>query len=530
MSAWRIAGLIAMLAAGPAAGSEIILFDDANCAGTYRVLIESEADLDRVEFGNAAASVRVVAGTWTLFRDDNFQSNNGPPVTLPAGDCVNLGVGPTAQFPPELMDSVQLTAAAPGPGSAIVLYDGTNLSPPYRVLTSNTPDLDAMQFDNRISSFQVVSGLWRIFRDDGFQSNNGPPIEVGVGVYANIEDLGFPSDRASSVLRMNVASDPQLPPPVVTVDCPPGSATNGAVCVSCVELGQVVAASGGACECPADQRTIGGRVVDGIPIGLCQRELVVTPPQDPTSPTGCPAGEVMAGSLQTGGGCVPCPENSAPNPDRTSCQCNSGYMRVGYAYYGLPECAVCDYGSIYDAASGTCVCPAGMVQASTDGSGMPMCVRPSNRPVLVEHVVDGWDAYQTARRHRFAFTTEVLGIPVPPVCVIGIQAYDGLFSIEFRSSPGGGHCTAMLFDDRALREPWELVSWTLAPLPEAEPICSSYIIGAVQEHSDRPQSATLRVDMHHSPPASFLPNLCVVVIGSLTLRGPADADPLDAFR
>ena len=62
---WMMAVLatLAGLASGSAQASEVVLYDNANCQPPYRVLVASEPDLDRTEFGNEVASVQVVAGT-----------------------------------------------------------------------------------------------------------------------------------------------------------------------------------------------------------------------------------------------------------------------------------------------------------------------------------------------------------------------------------------------------------------------------------------------------------------------------------
>ncbi|MCB9947231.1 MAG: hypothetical protein H6842_05300 [Rhodospirillaceae bacterium] len=501
-----IVSSILLLAGSPAWASEVVLYDAPGCAGPYRVLVDSEADLDRVDFGNAAASVRVVAGTWTFFRDDGFQSNNGPPVTLGPGDCVTLGAGPAAQFPPELMDSVQLTTPAPGPGSVIVLYDGPGLAPPYRVLTGNTPDLDQVAFDNRIGSFQVVSGLWRIFRDDGFQAASGPPVEAGTGVYGDIAALGLPADAASSVMRLTVASNPPLPPArdPVAVACPPGSAGNGAACVDCGRLGQQVSANGGACECPPGQRTVGGRIVGGIPVGVCQRQLAVpTAPQAP--PADCAGNEVMVGSLEVGGGCLPCPEFAEPNETHTACRCRDGFLQVGIgSTYGFPVCS--------PASGGTGAGP---------GPGPAV-------PAMVEHVVSGWDAYQVASNRRFTFAS-IGFIPILGECNIAIPGYGDRFTVEYLPIPGGGSCRNMLFADRLLRAPWEFVSWTVRPILEAAAACGAFQISEIRVNPNQPRDMSHQVTIALPPPA-LVPLVCTIEVTTITLRGPAGADPLDAFR
>lgn len=202
---------VALLAGTPAMASEIILFDGPGCAAPYRVLIDSEDDLADIDFADRAASVRVVAGTWSIHRDDGFGSDDGPAMTLSPDGCVDLGQGGAAQFPPDLMNSVQLVTPAPGPDAAVILYDDPALVGSYRVLTTSAPDLAALEFDDRAASFEVIAGLWRIYRDQAFQSAGGPSVDAGVGACDDIEALGFPRDQASSAMRLTGSATPAAP-------------------------------------------------------------------------------------------------------------------------------------------------------------------------------------------------------------------------------------------------------------------------------------------------------------------------------
>lgn len=496
--------LLALVAGAPAMASEVVLYDNANCAGTYRILIQSESDLDRIEFGNEAASVQVIAGSWTFYRDDDFLSGNGPPFTLSTGGCVNMGGGPAAQFPPELLDSVQLVQPAAGPGAAIVLFDQTGFQGSYRVLTGNTPDLDAMEFDNRLASFQVLAGAWRIFRDDGFQANQGPPIEAA-GAVADIEQLGFPRDRASSVMRLNVASDPPPPPPpeVVQVECPPGSASNGAVCVDCVGAGLVVAADGGSCQCPPGQQTVGGRTVNGISVALCQRELTtITPPpaQEPDVQQAVCSGN----SVSVGGGCVPCPDGAAPNATNNQCYCRDGFQQVGI--------------------EGTL--------------GMPIC-SPSAGRQLVDYKIAGIDAFLAARNGGFKFGASGTGAPVPPLeCNVTAENFPNLATVEYWPPViplvpliSSGHCTYHLFADRQLSEGWGFVSLRFADQrgPAGGNSCTGYITAILRDGPETPRNMAHTIEIHH-PPGAVLAGVCVMVLTEVVLRGPVGADWRDAFR
>ena len=197
-----LVGAAAILLAGPAMAGKITLYDDDDCEDSFRVLVDSEADLEMLDFRNETESVRVENGTWTLHRDVNFFSQSGPSLTVGPGGCVNLGEGHASSFPGDALDSVQLLQRGNPPPGLIILYANENLEPPYRYVITNTTELDDQDFNDRTESVRVVIGNWRLYRDEYFRAGGGPPVPVGPGNYPDIELLGFPDDEASSVQRI----------------------------------------------------------------------------------------------------------------------------------------------------------------------------------------------------------------------------------------------------------------------------------------------------------------------------------------
>lgn len=133
----------------------------------------------------------------------------------------------------------------------IILYDLFNFQGTAITLTQSAPDLDVYGFDNDLESFRIISGVWSIHRDDNFQNANGPPLQLGPGDYPNIEQFGFPEDRASSV---RLIQDNQCLPPYQTTDA------SGRCVFTCGEgtvgdpaSGQCVCANRGLVETGVDQ-------------------------------------------------------------------------------------------------------------------------------------------------------------------------------------------------------------------------------------------------------------------------------------
>ena len=84
-----VLALALSVGASLAQAAEIILYDYTNFGGQSESYSQSTANLGN--FDNKASSVRVISGTWRLYRDANYRSYNGPSVLLGPGDYTNLG-------------------------------------------------------------------------------------------------------------------------------------------------------------------------------------------------------------------------------------------------------------------------------------------------------------------------------------------------------------------------------------------------------------------------------------------------------
>jgi|SRR5215469_4727552 len=54
-----------------------------------------------------------------------------------------------------------------------------------------------------VSSFVIVSGVWQFFHDINFQFLQGNPAGLGPGLYSWVEDFGIDNDQLSSVRLVN---------------------------------------------------------------------------------------------------------------------------------------------------------------------------------------------------------------------------------------------------------------------------------------------------------------------------------------
>lgn len=94
----------------------------------------------------------------------------------------------------------------------IILYADANFGGQHTHLFETTPDLtqlylacangtpwDEVTWDDQVSSFVIVGGVWQFFRDANFKVQQGDPRGFGPGLYRWVEAIGIDNDSLSSV-------------------------------------------------------------------------------------------------------------------------------------------------------------------------------------------------------------------------------------------------------------------------------------------------------------------------------------------
>jgi hypothetical protein len=82
----------------------------------------------------------------------------------------------------------------------VILFEHANFHGAHKHLYTSEDNLNAGDdnfFNDKMSSFVIVSGRWQFFRDWHFEN---PMSNVfGPGLYKWVEDVGIPNDSVSSV-------------------------------------------------------------------------------------------------------------------------------------------------------------------------------------------------------------------------------------------------------------------------------------------------------------------------------------------
>ena len=126
-----VAALV-LLVAGQVSAQQptIILYDFEDFDGRSLTLNESAPDLDDYNWDNDVESLRILSGTWEIYRDDDYGSRNGPSFVLSPGDYPDIAQNPG--FPGDRMSSVRLVEVGQQP-----LPPPAQCPAPYRVQTSD---------------------------------------------------------------------------------------------------------------------------------------------------------------------------------------------------------------------------------------------------------------------------------------------------------------------------------------------------------------------------------------------------------
>lgn len=198
---------ILLLVCGSAGATELWLFDEDDCEGDFRVLVDDEADLERIDFDDDADSFLVRSGHWYLYAEVQNGNSNDPWFRADPGGCVNF-----EDLRVDYLEDDELSAVAVEADpdalldrAVIYLYDEAGFQGRYRVLTEDLEDFDRIGFEHRAASAIVINSEWDLFQYEDYElRDDRPSITLGPGEYPDLEQVpgyeagAFPEDSLSS--------------------------------------------------------------------------------------------------------------------------------------------------------------------------------------------------------------------------------------------------------------------------------------------------------------------------------------------
>ncbi len=178
----------------------VILYEHANFRGAHKHINgRSEANLHQDGWGDRVSSIQVLAGSWEFWQHTNFR---GSRVILGRGNYPWVG---SVGISNDSLSSVQRRGSWPPlmrtPG--LILYENANFRGRHKhIINYDEPNLHVDGWGDRISSFQIISGLWRFCQNVNF---GGWSTVLGPGNYPWLGAVGISNDQLSSIQQVTPA-------------------------------------------------------------------------------------------------------------------------------------------------------------------------------------------------------------------------------------------------------------------------------------------------------------------------------------
>ncbi len=148
--------------------SIIKLYEHADFKGREVALTISANNLTNFGFNDVISSVKVVRGTWILYKDSNFQGKSYQigPGSYGMGDI-------SAKIGNDVVSSVQLVGK-------ITLYEHASFKGKTLTLEKSAPNFSDLKFNDEASSIKVLSGTWILYEHANY---SGRSALIGKGDY-----------------------------------------------------------------------------------------------------------------------------------------------------------------------------------------------------------------------------------------------------------------------------------------------------------------------------------------------------------
>ena len=196
--------------------NHVILFRCQAEYGEHRHVVAPEDNLnadDDDTFNDAVRSLAVLAGSWWFYSDAGFAGLYGNGTPLAPGLYADVG---QAGLVDDDMSSLQPAYEQPvTTGETIlgevILFRHANFGGPHKHVINAEDNLNADDdddFNDQVSSFVILQGNWKFYRNAGF--NDDYPTVLGPGLYPWVEEFKIRNDDMSSL--QVVAAEPNMPP------------------------------------------------------------------------------------------------------------------------------------------------------------------------------------------------------------------------------------------------------------------------------------------------------------------------------
>jgi hypothetical protein len=190
----RVVWAAMLLASAVTQAGEIIMYEHPGFKGRELMVRGYTPDINAAGFNNHNASVLVRSGTWEVCAEPNFR---GFCATLQPNEYLHLDtrfnerissareVGSSARE-----GGGQVAEAGPPmrwPAGSIEMFSRAGFRGQRVMVDRNTPDLNAMRFNDRASSLIVHKGTWQLCSDGGYR---GTCEVFEPGRYSDLGPLG----------------------------------------------------------------------------------------------------------------------------------------------------------------------------------------------------------------------------------------------------------------------------------------------------------------------------------------------------
>jgi len=187
------------------ANSHVILFENAKYHGNHKHVFFRNNDLrvgSEFHMDNQVSSLVVLEGNWAFYADPNYE-NQYPPILGP-GLYPNLPAG----IKNDDMSSLQLvnappTVSAPPVDSEIIPFIDAHYHGNHKHVFHEEDNLGADDdngFNDAVSSFHILSGLWVFYSDWHFQNPYADGRQYGPAIDGSwVEAIGIKNDDMSSL-------------------------------------------------------------------------------------------------------------------------------------------------------------------------------------------------------------------------------------------------------------------------------------------------------------------------------------------